>query len=392
MATIELAEYSACDGAVGLWGKLARRETDLVTGDNLNSSLRELYRLTLHLQSTIAPQLAEKFVKSGYYDEANMALRLLHRTSDELDQSARFQQAELLSALGNVDAAERILLDLSNTNSLEAAHALVRYIDMVSDGGGVLSDTIVELAEVYSVELRDSEIGPRIARAHILALAKSGDFNGAYDVMQSALNLGIDEQSQFSKFFDILSREASDFEFVKRALSATQQEVVGMPATTKFRLASRLNKLGFDERAAELLTDVPASVYPKDQRLLRARVALGLGRYQAAIEFVGSADDSDAKLVLAAAYEMSGDGEKAFQVYSDLGLTEDAEEVIWRSEGDFPAEFEGSQASERLMELANGIDEQVLVGQLAQTQELIVNSKRLSNEIASLLNLPELQN
>jgi len=391
-ATVALARYSTCDGPVGLWATLATLDDELLSGDNLNSALRELYRLPEHLQRTVAPHLADKFTRSGYYDEANMALRVLYRGSDPLDRSAQFQQAELLAAVGDSVAAEQMLLEISGTNSAEAARALVRYIDMIADEGGSLSKTIVEMAEVYSVELRESEIGPRLARAHILALAKSGDFEGAYEVMQNAIKLKIDAPNQFSKLFDILTREASDFEFTKRTISANPQEVSSLPSTTKYRIAVRLNELGFDEQAAEFLLTIPSSVFPKDQRLLRAKVALGLERYSEAIDFVRNTNELDARIILAEAYEELGEVKEAYQIYFELGMYDEAEKVIWRSSQSFPTNFQGSHASEKLIKLASENQPQVLVGQLAQTQELITNSQRLASEISDLLGLPELKN
>ncbi len=388
--TFELGNYSECEGAITLWSILAKGDEFLISRSNLNSALQELYSLPVHLQSIVAPELSRKLRTSGYFEEASTALRVLYRGSGTVNDSAQFQHAELLVEFGDRSAAEEILLEISRTNSVEAAGALVRYIDLVADERGSLSNTIVELAEVYARELRQAEIGPEIARAHAIALAKSGDFEGSYETMQDAKGLQIDSGAFLGKFYDILSNEADDFDFVKRALSITPEEVISLPSTTKFRVSRRLHDLGFSEQANAMLDDVPTSIFPKEQRLLRAKLANSLGQFGQAIELLADDDDVEAKKVLAEAFENSGSTAQAYRLYNEIGMAERAEEVIWESAEDFPLDFDGSAAAERLIELVNGTRPEAVAGQLAQTRELIASTERLNSEISTLLSSLEL--
>lgn len=387
----ELVRYSDCGGAFSFWSILASGENDLFNVASVKSALQELYKLPRHLQIYLAPKLAEQLREAGYFEEANTSLRVLYRVTGDVNEAAQLQQAELLAAIGDKQAAGEILLDISETNSLEAAKALVRYIDLVADDRGRLSETIVEFAEVYSRELRNSEIGPEITRAHVLALAKSGDFSTSYAIMQNAKLLEIDAVDYTGKFFDILSREAGDFDFVRRALAITSKELSALPSTTKFRIANRLHSLGFDVNAEGLLAAIPPSIFPRRQRVLRAKVALALGNFDRVISLLTEEESEEAKLIMAKAYAKTGAAEQAFQIYSNLGLSELAELSIWRSNLPFPSDFEGSEAANRVTDLSNGSDEVALAGQLAQLQQLVKASGRLTSDVAFILDLPDLR-
>ena len=326
-----LQKYSECDSVAALWAVMSSRTLSEGKIVNTQAVLRALDSLPAHLRKLLSPDLSMRLLKYGDRPSAQTAMRNLDRLGIQLDGRALLASAEIEISKGESDVAEKMLTDVVNSNSEFSARALIGLIKSEMDTGRTIDIATASLVEAYATELNGSPIGDELKRIHILALAKSGQFDKAFDAVKKLSALQ-NVQALKSNLFEILSTEAKDANFLKIVFAQIPSLVEMEDKDNVFEVAKRLQKLGFSETSERILIDANVGVNTPEQKKLRAEIALNLGRPAAASAFLIDLEGHDVIKLMAQAKEKKSEWTSAYNLYSQVDDFEAAQNNAWLAE------------------------------------------------------------
>lgn len=329
-----LKHFVDCDSDVALWAILSVETLRPSATINDRAAIRAISSLPLHLRQFLAPNLSKKLLAYGDEDAAAAALRGLERTSEPLSQAGELAKADLELAQGDVKAAQDRLEGIVASNEQQSAEALIRYVDTHLDAEVDIEEDIATLVEAYAVEMRNDPLGEELRRTHVLALAKSDQFDAAFLALDQVGSKNDKESTNtlHSSVISLLARNANDATFLQHAFSAmaTRSEDMSVRAVTY--LAERLANLGFYNEAEHLFSirsDMPTT---REYRIMRASVSLGLAKPREALAFLGAIEGEIPDRLRARAREQAGDYELAHAIYEALGDDTRQLRTAWLSE------------------------------------------------------------
>ena len=386
-----LSRFTDCSSAVSMWAVLAHDDLGPSATIDVNAALLAVTGLPMHLRRFIAPMLSRKFLQYGDEAAAATALRSLERAPDPLSAGAELARAELQMAEGNQDAAQETLAGVVASNEQQSAEALIQFVDSHLAADSLIDEDVATLVEAYAIEMREDPLGPELQRTHVLALAKSGQFDQAFAALD---RFGRREDDPVrddlrASLIGIATRNATDVVFLEHIFTHTRaQRKIGTPAIT-LAATQRLLELGFPHMASSLLSmqeELPNSARVKK---LRAQLALDLGRPLEAEAMLFGLESDQAKRLLAEAEAQSSNFDTASVLFADVG-DEDA-----RVRNAFLAEDWDSLAAEGnspLAGVASLIDVPVddigdTEGMLGRLNSSLSESARARDLIQSLLTL-----
>ncbi|MBY5933632.1 hypothetical protein KUV51_11530 [Tateyamaria omphalii] len=329
-----LANYLDCDSEAALWAILS--SSSLHPSDSVNNlaAIRTLSSLPIHLRRHLAPILSRKLLDYGDEDGAASALRGLERTSEPLTSPAELAKAEIELVQGKVETAQSRLEDVVASNDQQSAEALVRYVDTQFEAGVAISNDVATLVEAYAIEFRDDPLGDELRRTHVLALAKSNQFDEAFSALDRIRSTKMKNTADTlrSTVLEALSLDADDSTFVRHAFANMPNRASELSLSSVLMLADRLADLGFFSEAEQVMfsqRDVPQTVRNK---LLRAKISLGLSRPQEALAVLRGLDGKEAARLRAAASSQAGDHTNAYEVFSQLEDETHSLQAAWLSD------------------------------------------------------------
>ncbi|WP_299047530.1 hypothetical protein [uncultured Tateyamaria sp.] len=328
-----IESFLDCDSDVALWAILAKQ--DLQPSDTINSdaAIRSLSSLPLHLRRFVAPALSKKLLAYGDQDAAAAALRGLERTSEPLQSAGAMAKADIELAQGDVAVAQDRLKGIVESNDQQSAQALIRYVDTHLDAEVAIDDDVATLVEAYALEFRDDPLGQELRRTHVLALAKSEQFDAAFaalDRMRPSGNAGLADRLE-SPLIELLSKTADDATFLEHAFAAITSHPQDLSPQARSLLTERLIELGFLSEAEHLMTASGETLTPQ-HRLLRARISMGLSRPREALAFLGNLEGEVAERLRAQANAHAGEYGMAYTLFSEMNAGPDQLQSAWLSD------------------------------------------------------------
>ena len=270
-----LAGMAVCDGWTSLWALLA--DPGLGPGREVNRGavLRSFSRLAPFQRDLLGPRLVERFLARDD-DEAALSVRAAMARNEEGPSVA------LADGLIAREGRESPTLSpTSRTSGVLGAEALALLIEgRVGRGEPVEHERAVQAAAL-AMELRGAELGDRLARAEVLALASTGDFDGAYgafDRLPASLRRDTEETLAM-----LLLRIADDVTFLRFALGP-RLAAPDLPISVQAGVEERVAALGFGRsEIAPGRAGTPAMV-PAPAEPPAAQPALSLSRAGALLE------------------------------------------------------------------------------------------------------------
>ncbi|MEL6960654.1 MAG: hypothetical protein AAGL89_17080 [Pseudomonadota bacterium] len=329
-----LARFADCSSAVALWAILAREKLDPSATLDINAALLAITGLPMHLRRFLAPKLSRKLLQFGDEDAAATALRSLERSPEPLTAGAELARAELQMAEGDRAAAEETLADVVASNEQQSAEALIQFVDSHLAAGTLIDEDVATLVEAYAIEMREDPLGAELKRAHVLALAKSGQFDKAFDALDR-IGSGADRSAEtdlHTPLIGIVTSNAPDVVFLERVFDhAEQQRPISIPAIS-LSAAQRLTDLGFPNVAEAVLAQQEALPNSARVKELRARIALDLGRASEAEALLFSVEGQRADELRAEARQLSDDFSSASELFANLGNDDESNRNAWLAE------------------------------------------------------------
>ena len=314
-----------CETDVALWAILARENLDVARTIDPRPALLALNKLPVHLRKFLAPALSRRLLSHGDSDAAATALRNLERLPSTLPSSAKLAQAEIAIDKGEFEKGAQQLEDVIDDNVEQSPEALIRLVETQLETNQPLAHETASLIEAYAKELNGTDLGPKLRRAHVLALVKSGQFDRAFAATKelggeseddAAVNLRL-------RLLGELTAAADDVVFLEHVFEQSPHDIARLPIKRKMALATRLVELGFAEQAQDVVAEMPDRPRHEGRQMLAAQIALDLSQPMRAqaelLEMTGQAVD----LMRAKAKQMAGAHGEAAAFYR-LAKNEDA--------------------------------------------------------------------
>ena len=316
-----LNRFAACDSDFALWGILATREIAPENKINASAALRALSRLPWHLRKFVAPELSKRLVAHGDSSGAAAAMRIIERRGKVVQSDGQLAKAKIDLSKGDVATAQKRLKEVMTSNTEESAEALIAYVETRLSAEEPVSEQTALLAESYSNELREGPLAVPLRRAHVLALAQSGQFDAAFKALSDFADPGRSEliQPLRDEIFSLLARDASDIVFLDYTFRYISQseENLGNPQT-RLLVANRLSDLGFQQSAADILKPTQLILGKPAAKRLLAAISLNAGNPEAVEGYLEDLDEEQDKRILARARERMRDYEGANELFTDI--------------------------------------------------------------------------
>ena len=323
------AGQQRCDGEVALWAVLT--EQNLHSDGNLDAIELSFSGLPKHLRHHFGPRLAEVLVRANQLEASRRILRVTDRTSSTPQPGTGLVKAQIAEAEGDRPEAEALLKQAVAAPAApsDAPLALARLIAKRVNDRSSVTQKELDLAAAYSIELRRSEQGPMMARAHALALALTGDFDAALVAIQKQEETR-DSRRVRDQILQLLSERADDVMFLRHALGQAGKEGE-FDSDTLTSIATRLAEIGFPDEAAEFSSLLDAGHRHHIRSQIIARSAIRDDRPRQALLELSGDDTTNGIRLRALALEQAGEFDQAAVLRTRLGDDDTAQRNLWRA-------------------------------------------------------------
>lgn len=385
----------ACETDIAIWSVLATDTIDFPGSFDPAPALLALNRLPVHLRRFLAPELSKRLLEYGDADAATLALRSVERLPEPLSTAGRFAQAEVSLDAGQTDQAKTRLKDVIDDNTAQSPRALIALVDAQMQGNQPISHETAGLIEAYAQELRDTDLGPELHRAHVLALAKSGQFDRAFAATSA---LGSDQNDGASvKLRALLLKEAAEtadeIVFLDHMFRQSEKTLKAVPLATKLKIADRYLALGFGHTAQNIIEMIPEHPQNRARQFLAARISLSLERPAMARAALLGIEGAQGDILRAQAQRMSGALEEAHRLFIQADRPQDAVQTAWLANDWQSLTPEDTPIFGPVAVLAaqNTEPDPQYEGMLARTADALQESSNARQVLSDLLQTPDLQ-
>ena len=214
----------------------------------------------------------------------------------------------------------------------EAPRALISFINQQVEKGDEISAEIALLAESFALQFRGTEIERDLIAAHMIALAKSRQFDAAFTLLYSQTEESRALMRRSSDtLFETLTDTSDDVTFLKYAALLLDDPHVSVSERVRMCMGERSLDIGFVDMADRLLLSVSKAVETSQFVQLKARLLLMQGRAFEALDLLARLDLPTQTPAMAEAYFAAGAFDAAAGVFRELGEDRQHFEAAYRS-------------------------------------------------------------
>ncbi|MGD9917151.1 MAG: hypothetical protein AB7U46_03975 [Paenirhodobacter sp.] len=341
-----------CDGKVALWSLLAHTAPPARTDVNFGAVMRGFGALPIHMRERFGPDLIERLIGMGATDLARTARASLSRAPGDHGEALDMMNADIDLSEGKTRDAEHRLEKVSQTDTVHAPEALIKYAETRLSGGLPLDQGTIDNIGAIAHELDGTETGWRLIRTQILGLASIGSYPAAFAQLDKWPGETEPElrQKTLRDLYDLLAKVPDDTLFLTSYFARlTEAQASQLPDTLQLTLADRLSKLGFAKPANDILSaQVKATTAGK---LSLARAALADNDAAAALVYLDGIDSQEAAHLRGQALGMLGEHFDAMGAFEHSGDQNAALAEAWRSGDWTTVASKGTESQRKLLEL-----------------------------------------
>lgn len=387
-----LHELIECDSAAALWAAMASDNIPRNVWVNSDAALLALNKLPVHLRQIIAPGFSRRMLDYGDPETASVALRSLQRLPLALQPDAALAQAEVSLIEGETDAGQAQLGTVIDADSDPSPKALIALVNSKLRHGQPISVEVATLLEAFAQELRNEPLGPDLRQAHVLALAKSGQFDRGFAALDALAGKDANETATKLRLqlIDELTNAASDIVFLEFAFAQTMDDLAQLTEPGKMAIVDRFLSLGFAGIGQQILATLPEHPLKEGRQMLAAKLALALGQPLKAQAVLVGFEGIEADRLRADAKRMAGQNDDAHALYARTDDSDAAEETAWLSEDWRELTPEDTPVLGAMSALPGPepFDPAERTGMLAKTSAALTESATAREVISSLLTAP----
>ena len=309
---------AACDTAAALWSILADPSVLSVGLVEKSAILRAFSALPIHLRQQIGPTLVDRFLAMKDFATATALRDAVLRGTADSGPEIELMEAAIEKASGSPVASAERLADLAAQSGPTTPDAVAALIIQRAELGQDVSFEQVTAMEEYAKEREGSEDHDKFHLALTLAYGASGDFAQAFAHLP-------DTPDAAPMLWKMLAFAGKDSALLDHAVLAGSEQPPHAARAAASLFAQRLVTLGLADQAARWLAladDPPA--------LLSARVALGQGDADRALDLLDGEITSPADAVRIEAYRLKGDEVSIAALYAARGMAEEELSAVTR--------------------------------------------------------------
>lgn len=388
-----LAAMAACDGKVALWAVLSAAQAPRKGDVNFGAIVRAYSALPPNVREIIGPRLSERLIEIGAPDVAATVRSMLARAPVNTKTALKLMDAQIGLQEGHVAEATALLDEVANSGSLEAARSLALSIETKLSQGMAIAAGDVENASALGRQLKGTETGDRLARAEVLGLGSTAQFDAAFDALKnwrvpSGSALRDKTQDELLAMLAGLPDDQIFIETYFRHRGAVDPAAIGAPV--QIRLADRLSANGFWQSARGMIAEQTRKT--EAGRMALARAALAGRDASAAFSHLAGLDGEDVAKLRGEALSMLGRHDTAEEEFARAGVQEALVDEAWRSGNWSLVAAQGSENQKKFLELFAALPESAEagtgsppLGPLAEAQRLIAQSESEREAFAKIM-------
>ncbi|MCK0141750.1 hypothetical protein [Aliiroseovarius sp. F20344] len=244
-----------CNTRSALWAALAQKT--LPEGVNTSALLRSYSELPSHLRNHLGTILARKFLDAGETNTAIEIRNIAARSGRERPLKEAQLEADIKIATGIPNEAENDLAAAVQDDLSQTQPAVTALIESKIENDRGISDQDLTLLQSIAFEHGKSPVGLELQTLHIRALFHMGRFAQGYaqfDDIRSDLKQ-VQLQTTLEKASSNLLHISADAEFLTFIMTRNDWDAVS--DETRLKLAKRLMRLGFAEKARSFVLASP---------------------------------------------------------------------------------------------------------------------------------------
>jgi tetratricopeptide (TPR) repeat protein len=369
-----------CDTAAALWASMALPQLNAAEKPRSDAVLRTFFALPGHLRQNLGPDLAAKFLAIDDLATARSISSAVRRSVAEAGPEIALMKASIDFAAGDVDAAGAQLEALLPDAGPVIAETLIAMVDaQIASGEAVDPETPIALAAMLREQI-GSDLEPALRRAQILALASSGDFDQAFELLPEMAAAEPD-------LWELLAKSGSDTAILNHAVLPQDAGLPDLAAAERGQIAAHLQALGLSDAALRWIGPMSNETSHAD-RILAATASLSTGDATTGLAWIDGLEDSAASDLRAKALSQLGRLTEAAQAWQSAGNTDAALRAqSWARNWDELSISGASswQAATRLVVAGTGEDVQKAPGSLALGLALVADSAAARATLTTLL-------
>jgi hypothetical protein len=373
-----------CETAAALWWALTLSiRDDAQSSDvralNTGAVTRAFSALPAHLRRHFGPSLVNLFLAAEDEETARRLRDAIRRAPENAGPAVDLMDAGFHLATGDEKEAAEIAARVARDAGTEGVEALVTLVEAAFRDGAALPADVPETLAAYRMDARGTPHEAARARAYMLALSMTGDFDRAFAVLPQA-------PDSVADLWLLAAAGAKDDLFLDRALA---EEPPPVAAGVAQAIAGRLLDLGFAEAALAWL----GPVGPADDtahRLMAARATLMLHEARRALALISGLGGTEAETIRAAAVLQLGDAGAAATALDRAGDAAARDRaLVWAGDWTKVA-TEGAAPWKAAATLVTGdATKDPATGPIAQATALAEASAGARGAVASLLAVTE---
>lgn len=334
-----LPSQVGCSPPATLWSILANPNGISDPDLDLRQILAAFSDLPVHLRGMIGPTLASSFSNAGKIDAAIGIRNLLDRSANADAESLNMIEAEIALAKDQEDAVMAPLDAVITNDGSQAALAMIKLIKEKRRLGQRIDPSLASAADALAVEYRGTDLGRQLTETAIRAFSTSGQPQTTFDRINEAQarRTVADETTRtlrIEAFYDA-AVNSSNTAFV-RLMHKEDFPTTEMPAlkmrdqelTARISVAERLNRLGFFEKASDVLAPVAATASIETRREL-ARIAFARGQLDEALILIEDLNDTESEVLRVKVFLKQERYEQTLPILEQLGRTDQAAQIAW---------------------------------------------------------------
>ncbi|MEM9575674.1 MAG: hypothetical protein AAF999_01530 [Pseudomonadota bacterium] len=328
-----LHRFADCNSDVSLWAFLAAEDFPNDNAVDTMAVLRALQNLPSHLRYIFGPVVSEKLLERGEAESANLALRSFETLLEHSGKPPKIAQAQAKLMTGDNKEAKADFGEIINEDTPDAPEALIRLIQKLVDDDQPVPADIALLAESFSFELQNTQLGDEMLRASVLASTQSGQFEKSFAILEQQ-EIPFEQETRMeltSHLFAEVTDKTTDAEFVSTYFTRFPPLSQFVSNGVKVGLADRLLAMGFTDEADAISSSFPTGYVADDLRVLRAGILLDQQQYQDALKQLEGLEDGDTAELRAEILERLGNNEDAARLFDAADMPERAVSSRWLS-------------------------------------------------------------
>lgn len=389
-----LSSLVDCKTDVALWAILSNKTLDVAYSVDPSAALSALDKLPVHLRKFIAPALSQRLLSHGDVAAASTALRNVLRLPSSLPSAAKLAQANISINEGNLDEGVDTLKDVVDDNALQSPKALITLVETRLEANQPIDPETAGLIEAYAKELRGSEIGTELRRAHVLALVKSGQFDQGFAAIQE-FGGDTEEEDAVALRLQVLGEvtaTAQDVVFLEYVYEQSERDFSRLPVRSKLALARRLFDLGFPAKSQEIALTAPEKPLNTERQLLLAEIELSLEQPDQALTSLIGLKGQETDLLRARAHLMAGAHQEASMFFEQANQPEAAIKSAWLAQPPDPAVLLDDPLFGSVLTLADTLAEASAdpEGMLQRSDAALQESENARQVLSEFLSAPQL--